>query len=412
MPIQYTPELIAELKDLVTGLPRADGVKAVRKRLKLSERQGRSVYARYMDNLSAIKTVSSHDPISHCKSDETEVTVDNATSIDDVIRVANVDRDTWVTDRFSVGPRPNGGLSWRASFKRNKLATATEAIEVFTKAAAAHAPRKWSVAKPEPGTKDCLYVLNIQDPHLAKLAWGVSTGHGDWDIKIAEQAYRETVDELMAKAPSDRIEEVIVIIGSDMLQIDNERSETTKGTYVESDSRLPKAFDVAAKMLTDVVEKLAARFKVRCIVFPGNHDQVTSFFLGRYVEAWFRTHPKVVIDSSPRSRKYYGYGKTLLGFDHGDETKLKDLPLVMMRENQETISRYLYQEVLTGHLHAEASQDTKGIVVRVAPALCAPDSWHSAKSFVGSMRRSQALLYQRERGLEAIYYSKPLNVTS
>lgn len=407
MPIQYTPELIAELKDLVTGLPRAEGVKAVRQRLKLSERQGRSVYARYMDDLSAVKAVSHHDAGRH-PIEGSEVVVDNVATIDDVIRVANVDRALWVTDRFSVGPRPNGGLSWRASFKRNKLATTADALEVFTKAAAEHSPRKWVVNKPEAGTKDCLYVLNIQDLHCAKLSWSVETGGADWDIRIAERVFRDTVDELVAKTPAGRVEEILVIIGSDMLQVDNDRSETSKGTYVDSDTRLPKAFDVASKMLTDVIEKLAARFKVRCIVFGGNHDYVSSFFLGRYIEAWFRTHPNVAIDAAPRSRKYYGYGKTLIGFDHGDETKLKDLPLILMRENQDTISQYLYQEVLCGHFHHESSQDTKGVVVRVAPALCSEDAWHSRKGLIGSVRRSQGLLYHREHGLEAIYYTIPL----
>lgn len=400
MPIEYTPELISELKDFTAGLRRSEGVKTLRKRLGLSERQGRAIYARYIEGLASIGAAAGDRP---------DVEVNGVQSIDDVIRVANIDRDTWVTDRFSVGPRPNGELSWRASFKRNKMATATDAIEAFTKAAAAHTPTKWAIAKPEKGAKDCLYVLNIQDLHLAKLSWSHETGGADWDIRIAEQVYRDTVDELVAKVPADRVEEVLVIIGSDMLQIDNDQSTTTAGTYVDSDTRLAKVFNVAAKMLTDVIEKLASRFKVRCIVFGGNHDRVTSFFLGRYVEAWFRVHPNVVIDASPRSRKYYGYGKTLLGFDHGDETSLRDLPLVLMRENQETISRYLYQEVLSGHLHSEASQDTKGVVVRVSPALCSADRWHASRGYVGSMRRSQGLLYQRENGLEAIFYSKPLN---
>ncbi len=212
----------------------------------------------------------------------------------------------------------------------------------------------------------------------------------------------------MTKAPADRIEEVIVIVGSDMLQVDNDQSTTTAGTYVDSDSRLAKAFEVATDMLTTRIEMLAARFKVKVVVIPGNHDSTVSLFLGKYVEAWFRNHPNVRVDASPRSRKYHPYGKTLIAFDHGDETKLKDLPLIVMRENQSTISQYLYTECLTGHLHAEKSEDTKGIVVRTAPALCAQDRWHSRRGYIGTIRRSQGLLYQRDNGLEAIYYSKPI----
>ncbi len=255
---------------------------------------------------------------------------------------------------------------------------------------------------------DCLYVLNLHDLHLGKLAQRAETGGADWDIKIAERTYREAVAELMNKAPLARIEEVVVIVGSDMLQIDNDRSETSKGTYVDSDSRLSKVFDTAAKMLTDVIEDLASRFKVRVVVIAGNHDSVTSHFLGRYVEGWFRTHANVRVDAAPCSRKYVGYGKTLIAFDHGDETKPKDLPLLVMRENQATISQYRFIEALVGHTHHEESNDIKGIVVRVAPALCSADKWHSRAGLVGSIRRSQGLLYQRDNGLEAIYYSTPL----
>jgi hypothetical protein len=114
------------------------------------------------------------------------------------------------------------------------------------------------------------------------------------------------------------------------------------------------------------------------------------------------------VDSSPKSRKYYGYGKTLIGFDHGCDTKLTDLPLILMRENQETISQYRYQEFLTGDKHHEHVSDIKGVRVRIAPALCPVDRWHAAKGYVGTIRQSQGLLYHREAGLEAIFYSKPL----
>jgi hypothetical protein len=46
--ITYTPELIDELKRLTQNLPRAEGVRAVGKRLKKSERQSRDIYARYI----------------------------------------------------------------------------------------------------------------------------------------------------------------------------------------------------------------------------------------------------------------------------------------------------------------------------------------------------------------------------
>ncbi len=339
---------------------------------------------------------------------DAEVETSKAKTLDEVVALCKVDTDKWESKGFSVR-RGTKGYAWSARFARKPF-TLDDAtlLTRFTKEAAKHAPRKWAHQKV--GTeRDCLYVINIQDLHLAKLANGRETGGADWDIHISEQTYRQTVDDLIVKAPVDRIEEVLLIIGSDLLQVDNDQSATTAGTYVDSDSRLNKIFETASKMLTDVIEKLAARFKVRLVVIPGNHDATTSIMLGHYVAAWFRTHPNVTIDNSPTSRKYVPYGKTLLGFDHGNNTKLADLPLILMRENQATISQYRYQEVLTGDKHHEQVNDIKGVRVRIAPALCPPDKWHADKGYIGSIRQSQGLLYQRENGLEAIFYSTPLD---
>lgn len=338
-----------------------------------------------------------------------EVETNVPKTLDEVVQLCKVDLDQWEAKSFGLVRKKNS-YGWSARFTRKPKETdITPMVVAFEKAVAAHAPKKWAYEKVGSKERDCLYLLNAHDLHLAKLCHPDETGDAAWDIKIAEHTYREAIDDLMAKAPKHRIEEVIVIVGSDLLQIDNEKSSTSAGTFVDSDSRLAKVFNVATKMLTDVIERLASQYRVRAVVIPGNHDSTVSLFVGKYVEAFFRNHPNVYVDSSPKSRKYYGYGKTLIGFDHGDETKLADLPLLLMRENQETISQYKYSEVLTGHLHGEAVDEYKGVKVRVAPALCSADRWHARKGYLGNLRQCQGLLYQRERGLEAIFYSAPLD---
>ncbi len=335
----------------------------------------------------------------------------NAT-LEEAVRLCKVDLTEWEARGFSVTRKKNA-FGWNARFSRKPKETdIAPMIAAFERAAAAVAPKKWVYEKAGSKERDCLYVLNIQDVHFAKLAYPAETGGAPWDLKLSDQAFRDVAAELIVKAPAHRIEEVVVIVGSDMLQIDNNQSETTAGTYVDSDSRLSKVYDVATKAVTDVIEKLASRFKVRVVSIPGNHDSTVSYFLGKHVEVFFRTHPNVVVDSSPKSRKYYGYGKTLIGFDHGCNTKLADLPLIMMRENQATISGYQHLEFLTGDKHHEQVNDIKGVRVRIAPAICPPDKWHADKGYVGSIRQSQGLLYNRERGLEAIFYSTPLDIAA
>lgn len=454
--VTYTPELINELKKLTAKLPRADGVKALRKRLDLSERQARAVYAKHVANsqtntsatpIGRFTNANSDEKIPETKgahmsfsgdSGEIDLVDESPRTLEELLKACQVDLNLWEVEKYVVNKwemgrankqvnltwsegkadgyvRDAGGIRkaplWQVkAWLRRKVEATTLAqmLEKFVSQASVHAPKKFCIEQRKNAKADSCYVLNIQDLHLAKLAWSHETGGADWDIRIAEQAYRNTVDELIAKVPHERVEEIVMILGSDMLQVDNDRSTTTAGTYVDSDTRLMKAYDVAANMLTETIEKLASKFKVKCVVFGGNHDRNISLFLGKYIEAWFRNHPNVKIDASPRSRKYHAFDNTLIAFDHGDETKGKDLPLVIMRENQSTISQYRHIECLTGHLHSEQSDDYKGIVVRVAPALCSADRWHAGKGFIGSVRRSQGILYKRVVGLDAIYYSTAL----
>lgn len=450
--VKYTPELVKKLQDMANNLPRAEGVKKITKFLNVAERRGREVYSLYVEgkNQTAASAAATEPDDQMPKSQgahmsfkgdvgEIDLVTTNPRSLDDLLKACKVDTSVWEVEKYIVNKwemgrkektvsltwvdgvangsvNDSGGITkaplWQVkAWLRRKVeaSTISQMLEKFISNAAKHSPKSFSYQKPKRGNADCCYVLNIQDTHLAKLACHEETGGANWDIRIAEKAYRQTVEELISKVPHERVEEVIVIIGSDLLQVDNDKSSTTAGTYVDSDTRLSKAFDVAAKMLSDVIEELACRFKVHCVVYGGNHDRTVSLFLGRYIEAWFRNHPNVKVDAAPRSRKYHGYGKTLLAFDHGDETKHKDLPLAIMRDNQSIISAYRFIECLVGHLHSEQSEDIKGVVIRVAPALCPPDKWHSAKSFTNNMRRSQGLLYQRDHGLECIYYSRSLD---
>ena len=446
-----TPDFLEQLKAANRSDPR-DAKMMIRQRLKVKKTQQNEWYRKIFGKQPVSFKPSGGQP-------EQEETPPNVTppkasfsgdagvaeavdhdvrTLEDLLKVCEVDLSIWEVERYVVNKWATArkhktvGLSWvdgvstghvhdhgtmkvqplyqvKAWLKKKREATDfAKLAEIFLERAEQHAPKSFKY-QPVLASRDCLYVLNIQDLHLAKLAWGRETRGADYDIKIAERVYHEAVDDLMRKVPSNRVEEVVVIVGSDFFQIDNDRSETTRGTYVDSDSRVFKAFEVGTKIMTETIEKIANQFKVRIVTVCGNHDATISQYLGFYVSAWFRSHPNVTVDNSFSSRKYVPYGKTLITFDHGDEIKLDKLPLTMMRENQSTVSNYKYFEVLTGHLHHEQVDEYSGVKVRIAPALCPADSWHSKKGLIGSVRQSQGLLYQRDNGLEAIFYSTPLD---
>ena len=52
---------------------------------------------------------------------------------------------------------------------------------------------------------------------------------------------------------------------------------------------------------------------VDVVVIPGNHDFERSYYMGAYLEAWFNEDPQVYVNNGASPRKYYKFGKVLLG---------------------------------------------------------------------------------------------------
>lgn len=326
-------------------------------------------------------------------------------TLEDLIRVRKIDLDVWEPVSFRTTSWDNKhGV--RGEFRRKVEEKRVEnLLDIFQAKANEFSPKKWSFESLTEG--DYMYVLGANDLHLAKLAWDKESGQ-NYDINIAKKIYKEAIEDLMLKARHYKIEKVVLIAGSDFFQFDTRDQKTSNGTFVDCDSRWTKMFSEGCQLMTDIIEQLSQKYNVSVLYIPGNHDKTTSYYLAAYLKAWFRLNERVEIQDAPTSRKYETFGNTLVGFSHGDMTRMKDLSLLTLKENIERISNFKYIEHLCGHFHSEQVVENQGIKVRVLPSLCAPDSWHSDKGFTNNIQTCQGLLYSRNNGLEAIFYSKPV----
>ncbi len=408
------------IKSLTSSATPHEIRRIIRKTFNVKKTRGNEIFRELFDGRNIGATVSFGDLGGEIeklaqKIEKTgEIThTSNLSTLDEVLKEIKADLTKWKVAGYSVESKKNAktGLpcfNYRISFKRNEEQLTNNLLTSFIEKAESHSPKNFVFKTPNKESK-YLYVISAQDLHLGKLAWGNETNWEDYDIKIAKRLYTEAIDDLVSKAPVNQIETVLIICGSDYFHCDSPKGETSNGTRLDVDSRWAKIYDEGCALMADTVEKLASRFKVEVMVVLGNHAAVSEYCLGSYVKAYFRNHPNVHVDNKPSPRKYFGYGKTLLGFLHGDGVKdlSKDLPMVMFRENQETISNYKHYQIHTGDKHHFRSEDTKGVTVHIAPALCPPDHWHSKSNFIGSVRNSQGFLYHKENGIESIIYSKP-----
>lgn len=266
-----------------------------------------------------------------------------------------------------------------------------------------HAP-KYGRFEPVKRSSENMLELSMFDVHFGKLAWHVETGKS-YDLDITKQRYIDAVDDLLTRAMMFGIEKIIVPIGQDFFNVDNQRNETTAGTPQDCDGRYAKIWAAGKEAAILAVESCARLAPVEVIYSPGNHDELSSYHLCEYLGAWFRNTKRVTVNSSPRKRKYVQYGPVVIGFTHGNNEKHADLAGIMLHEARELMSKSRTLEIHTGHLHkakmtrfVNTDTHTGGVRVRILPSLSATDRWHYDHGYVGSLQAAEAYIWNKKTG--------------
>jgi hypothetical protein len=403
MPISYTPELIARLKQVTQGLPRPEGVRAVQKLLKVAERTSRTVYARYVS-----PSVPPHQQPPAVKINErdgkldTEVKTHRVSKIEDVVALCQVDPAKWETRGFSVSQNRSGEFVWRASFKPGAVGrTFVDDLKADMKG---YAPKAAKIKRAAVKGGRLLEIAAF-DLHLGKLGWSPEVG-ADYDIKIARTIYFAAIQEIVEKAQKQGpISRILFPVGNDYLTIDSDSNETTAGTKQDVDSRFNKIYREGRKILVEAIEFLRQVAPVDVIVIPGNHDNVSMFHLGDALECWFHAYDDVKILNAPISRKYYQFGKVMLCFCHGNQEKHANLPGLAAQEQPAMWAATTTREYHTGHVHHLTVKEYMGFNVRTLSSLSGPDRYHHDNGYVGAKRTAQGFLFNEFTGLEAIFES-------
>jgi hypothetical protein len=277
------------------------------------------------------------------------------------------------------------GLKKLAAFFRNELSNLPEP--------------SWSY-EPLPAGDNVLELM-MPDLHVGQQSWGLETNAGNYNVNIALDLLKKSVNHLISEA-GDRVSKIAFPIGNDFFNVDNLNNTTTKGTPQDEDCRWQKSFRVGCNALIDIISELSVKYEVDVIVIPGNHDEQRSFYMGEVVAAVFRNNERVSVDNSPTNRKYRLYGATLVGYSHGDQESPKDLPMLMAHQVPELWAKSTKREWHHGHLHHEKNNEIGAVKLRHFPALVAPSAWAAKKGYVMSTRMACAMEYS-DKGLSRQY---------
>jgi hypothetical protein len=241
-------------------------------------------------------------------------------------------------------------------------------------------------------------VIGPFDLHFGKYAWEGDTG-SVYNREKAKTLLLESTDNIIKEVTDKNIDKVIIPVGSDFFHVDTINGTTTRGTPQDTDGNLVQIMVEGNQLMIEFVERLRAVADVELILTAGNHDYVLSHQLIEVLAAYYRECKDVSVTRCYHFRQYALYGKTLLGFTHGDETKLPDLPLLMATEAKEMWAQAEHKAFFTGHLHHEMSKDHKGVKVYQMPSLAGTDRWHHKKGYVGSVKGLAAYLVHADKGV-------------
>jgi hypothetical protein len=247
---------------------------------------------------------------------------------------------------------------------------------------------------------DNILVVPIADFHYNLLSDKYSTGN-DYNTEIAKIFYYYTLNDIVSRVSNRRFEKVLFIVGNDFVNADNLSGTTTKLTPQDNNIEWFNAVRDATQLIIDGIDILTNIAPTDVVYVPSNHDLHTMFGIMQTVKAWYRNDEFVNIKDgfiSPNPRKYYKYGKTLLGLSH--DIKVKDALKIFTSEAKDQWSDSTHMIWLLGHLHQEMIYDKQGYLeIMRLPTISGWSRWTNNSGYIQSDKRNQSFIINKERGI-------------
>jgi len=246
--------------------------------------------------------------------------------------------------------------------------------------------------------------ISIFDLHFGKLCWHGETGE-NFDIEIARKRYLHIINDIINKYNLP-IEKILFVIGQDFFNYDNVIPTTTAGTQQDTDVRWKKMFFKGYELVIQSIELLFNSFQIPIEIYwiPGNHDEMTSFYLLHVLANYFRNNENIKVDLSAKERKYIQYGVNGIGFAH--KLLKKNQWSLFQSEAPKIWGNTKYREFHLGHQHREIVNSKHGLVIRSLPCITGTDNWHYSQGYVGTKKAVQTFLWHKEKGLTDTKYHK------
>lgn len=242
-----------------------------------------------------------------------------------------------------------------------------------------------------------LLVVDPADIHIGKLASAFETNE-DYDNQIAVNRVMQGVKGILDKSNGFNIDKILFVGGNDILHIDTPDRKTTSGTSQDTCGMWYDNFLIAKKLYVDILEQLLQISDVHFVFNPSNHDYTNGFFLAEVIKTHFQNCKNITFDCSISHRKYYSYGKNLIGTTHGDGAKNQDLGSLMSIEAKDLWAYAEHRYYYTHHVHHKTAKDYINVTVESLRSPSSADSWHDRNGYKGAPKAVEGFIHHKDFG--------------
>lgn len=244
--------------------------------------------------------------------------------------------------------------------------------------------------------------IDLADLHQGLLSWRNETG-SDTDLNICSEKFLSAIDDIVSRAKTKKFKQIYLCALGDILHIDNDKNETTKGTLQQADGRIAKIFDYAVDTMAQAIDMLLTlNIPIKYMYLCGNHDRNTGYFLVKCLERTFTNNPMVEFDTLPNPQKAIHFGKVLVGLTHGDMPKYNK-GTWLMNDYRREFGESDYVEEHCGHIHTEEAKTYNGVMVRSVMAQCGNSYWEHQQGY-RSQRGIMSFVWNENKGLRETWY--------
>jgi hypothetical protein len=271
-----------------------------------------------------------------------------------------------------------------------------EIMQQAIEALGADLPRLPPTVGPEYARSNLMAVYPLGDPHIGMLSWAQETGV-DWDLAIAEKAFRGVFDRLVKTAP--HCEQAVIVNLGDYFHYDNMEGTTSRSKHsLDTDGRYAKMVQVGVRILRQMIHSALEHHKsVRVINATGNHDDTGSLFLSVCLANIYENEPRVTIDQTPAPIHYVQFGKCMIAIHHGHTCKMEKMPAIMASDQPvmwgQTIFRYGYM----GHVHHDHIKEYPGVLMESFRTVAGRDAYAAWNGF-RSGQDSKCIVLNKDHG--------------